>query len=157
MFWFTTTGWMMWNFLVGGLLSGAAIVLYDGSPAYPDLDALWRLAERTGVTVLGLGAGLLAGVHEGGDRARPRDHDLSALRAVGSTGSPLAPGGLPLGVRARRAATSGCSPPAAAPTCAPAFVGGVPAAAGRTGASCRPRARLGAKVEAWDARGRESR
>ena len=90
MFWFTTTGWMMWNFLVGCLLSEAAIVLYDGSPAQPDLGVLWELAERTGITCMGLSAGLLASSEKAGIEPG-RDHDLSALRAIGSTGSPLAP------------------------------------------------------------------
>ena len=90
MFWFTTTGWMMWNFLVGCLLSDAAIVLYDGSPAYPDLNALWSLAERARITCMGLSAGLLASCEKDGVEPA-RDHDLSALRAIGSTGSPLSP------------------------------------------------------------------
>jgi acetoacetyl-CoA synthetase len=90
MFWFTTTGWMMWNFLVGCLLSDAAIVLYDGSPGHPDLGMLWELAERTGMTCMGLSAGLLASSEKAGIEPG-RDHDLSALRAIGSTGSPLAP------------------------------------------------------------------
>jgi acetoacetyl-CoA synthetase len=90
MFWFTTTGWMMWNFLVGCLLSDAAIVLYDGSPGHPDLGILWDLAERTGMTCMGLSAGLLASSEKAGIEPG-RDHDLSALRAIGSTGSPLAP------------------------------------------------------------------
>jgi acetoacetyl-CoA synthetase len=90
MFWFTTTGWMMWNFLVGCLLSDAAIVLYDGSPGHPDLGVLWDLAERTGMTCMGLSAGLLASSEKAGIEPG-RDHDLSALRAIGSTGSPLAP------------------------------------------------------------------
>jgi acetoacetyl-CoA synthetase len=90
MFWFTTTGWMMWNFLVGCLLSEAAIVLYDGSPGYPDLRMLWDLAERTGMTCMGVSAGLLAGSEKAGIEPG-RDHDLSRLRAIGSTGSPLAP------------------------------------------------------------------
>ncbi len=90
MFWFTTTGWMMWNFLVGCLLSDAAIVLYDGSPAHPDLGALWSLAERAGITCMGVSAGLLASCEKAGVQPR-RDHDLRALRAIGSTGSPLAP------------------------------------------------------------------
>jgi len=90
MFWFTTTGWMMWNFLVGCLLSDAAIVLYDGSPGHPDLGVLWELAERTGMTCMGLSAGLLASSEKAGIEPG-RDHDLSALRAIGSTGSPLAP------------------------------------------------------------------
>ncbi len=90
MFWFTTTGWMMWNFLVGCLLSDAAIVLYDGSPAHPDLDVLWDLAERARLTCMGVSAGLLASCEKAGVEPG-RDHDLSALRAIGSTGSPLAP------------------------------------------------------------------
>ena len=90
MFWFTTTGWMMWNFLVGCLLSDAAIVLYDGSPAHPDLGAMWSLAERAGITCMGLSAGLLGSCEKGGVQPG-REHDLSALRAIGSTGSPLAP------------------------------------------------------------------
>jgi acetoacetyl-CoA synthetase len=90
MFWFTTTGWMMWNFLVGCLLSDAAIVLYDGSPAHPDLGVLWDLAERTGMTCMGVSAGLLASSEKAGIEPG-RDHDLHALRALGSTGSPLAP------------------------------------------------------------------
>jgi acetoacetyl-CoA synthetase len=90
MFWFTTTGWMMWNFLVGCLLSDAAIVLYDGSPGHPDLGMLWNLAERTGMTCMGVSAGLLASSEKAGIEPG-RDHDLSVLRAIGSTGSPLAP------------------------------------------------------------------
>jgi acetoacetyl-CoA synthetase len=90
MFWFTTTGWMMWNFLVGCLLSDAAIVLYDGSPGHPDLGALWELADRAGITCMGLSAGLLASCEKAGIEPA-REHDLTALRAIGSTGSPLAP------------------------------------------------------------------
>ena len=90
MFWFTTTGWMMWNFLVGCLVSDAAIVLYDGSPAHPDLGFLWRLAERTGITCMGVSPGLLASC-EKAEIEPGRDYDLSRLRALGATGSPLSP------------------------------------------------------------------
>src|SRR5450759_363981 len=90
MFWFTTTGWMMWNFLVGCLLSEAAIVLYDGSPGHPDLGVLWGLAERAQITCMGVSAGLLASCEKAGIEPA-RDYDLHALRAIGSTGSPLAP------------------------------------------------------------------
>jgi len=55
-FWFTTTGWMMWNFLVSGLLVGSTIVVYDGSPAYPDMYALWRVVEQTQITCMGISA-----------------------------------------------------------------------------------------------------
>ncbi len=90
MFWFTTTGWMMWNFLVGCLLGEAAIVLYDGSPGQPDMGALWRLAEGTGMTCMGVSAGYLAACERAG-LAPDREFDLSSLRAIGSTGSPLSP------------------------------------------------------------------
>jgi acetoacetyl-CoA synthetase len=91
-FWFTTTGWMMWNFLVGGLLLGATVVLYDGSPGHPDMGALWRLAASTGMSYFGTSAAYVlacikAGVEPG------RDFDLAALRSIGSTGSPLPPEG----------------------------------------------------------------
>lgn len=91
-FWFTTTGWMMWNFLLSGLLVGSTIVVYDGSPAYPDLSALWRVAERTKITCFGVSAPYLvsclkAGLDPGAE------FDLSPLRMVGSTGAPLPPEG----------------------------------------------------------------
>ncbi len=91
-FWYTTTGWMMWNYLIGGLLIGATVVLYDGSAVQPDTGALWRLCAQAGVSYAGTGAPyLLACMKEG---IRPAvEHDLSALRGVGSTGSPLPPEG----------------------------------------------------------------
>jgi acetoacetyl-CoA synthetase len=90
--WYTTTGWMMWNYLAGGLLNGTTIVLYDGSAAYPATDRLWHLAAEHGISYLGVGAPYLmasmkAGLHPGAE------HDLSRLRAIGSTGSPLPPEG----------------------------------------------------------------
>jgi len=94
-FWFTTTGWMMWNFLVGVLLTPASIVLYDGSAggsSSPTLDRLWDLAAAAGITCLGTSAAFIAGCMKAG--ISPRDggaRDLRALRSVGSTGSPLAP------------------------------------------------------------------
>ena len=91
-FWYTTTGWMMWNYLVGGLLVGATVVLYDGSAVYPETGALWRLVAEAGASYAGTGAPyLLACMKEG---MRPAaEHDLSALRGIGSTGSPLPPEG----------------------------------------------------------------
>src|SRR6202012_665360 len=87
-FWFTTTGWMMWNFIVSVLLTDATILLYAGSTGHPDMDALWDFAARTRMTTFGtsasyIGACRKAGLEPGAGR------DLSALRAVGSTGSPL--------------------------------------------------------------------
>jgi acetoacetyl-CoA synthetase len=91
-FWYTTTGWMMWNYLASGLLAGATVVLYDGSATYPGTDALWRLAAQTGVTYFGTGAPYLLACAKAG-LAPGRELDLSALRGIGSTGSPLPPEG----------------------------------------------------------------
>ena len=88
--WYTTTGWMMWNYLAGGLLAGATIVLYDGSAAWPEPDRLWRLAAEHGVTYLGVGAPYLVACMKAGLRPGA-ELDLSALRGLGSTGSPLPP------------------------------------------------------------------
>ncbi|WP_306366773.1 acetoacetate--CoA ligase [Nocardiopsis sp. CC223A] len=88
--WFTTTGWMMWNFLVSVLLTPASIVLYDGSPAAPDLGTLWDLADEAQITVFGTSAGFLSSCMKDGVHPR-RGRDLSRLKAIGSTGSPLSP------------------------------------------------------------------
>ena len=89
-FWFTTTGWMMWNYLVSGLLLGAAVVLYDGSPNPPGASRLWELVSELRITHFGtsaghIAAGMKAGLRPGGGL------DLSSLRMLGSTGSPLSP------------------------------------------------------------------
>jgi acetoacetyl-CoA synthetase len=87
-FWYTSTGWMMWNFLVGGLLSGATIVIYNGSPNYPNLNILWQLVEEAGITYFGASAAYIGACFK--DRLKPSEfYDLSRVRAVGSTGSPL--------------------------------------------------------------------
>ncbi len=89
-FWFTTCGWMMWNWLVSALACGATAVLYDGSPSYPSMDVLWRLAERTRMTHFGTSPKFLAACEDAG--VEPGElADLSSLRAVLSTGSPLGP------------------------------------------------------------------
>jgi acetoacetyl-CoA synthetase len=90
-FWFTTTGWMMWNFLVGVLLTPASIVLYDGNPSHPDAGRLWDLAEETGMTVFGTGAAYIHGCMKAG--VKPAEGRSLALKSVGSTGSPLSPEG----------------------------------------------------------------
>jgi acetoacetyl-CoA synthetase len=150
LFWFTTTGWMMWNFLVSGLLTRAAIVLYDGSPGHPDMGVLWDLAERAGVTMFGTSASYIAacmkdGVEPGAGR------DLRRLKAVGSTGSPLAPEGFDwiyeqLGADTWLFSTSGGT------DLCTAFVGGVVLLPVYRG-ELQGRA-LGAAVEAWDEEGR---
>jgi len=91
-FWYTTTGWMMWNFLAGGLLVGATLVTYDGSAAFPGADALWQITEQEAVTYFGVGAPYLLACTKA-DLAPGRDLDLSALRGLGSTGAPLPPEG----------------------------------------------------------------
>ncbi len=87
-FYFTTCGWMMWNWLVASLATGATIVLYEGNPFYPDETALWKMAEEEGITVFGTSAGYLTALKNTGFRPGD-DLNLSALRAVLSTGSPL--------------------------------------------------------------------
>ena len=146
LFWFTTTGWMMWNFLVSGLLTRAAIVLYDGNPGHPDMSVLWELAARAGVTMFGTSASYIAacmkaGVEPGAGR------DLSRLGAVGSTGSPLSPEGFDwiyeqLGADTWLFSTSGGT------DLCTAFVGGTPLLPVYRG-ELQARA-LGAAVEAWD-------
>ena len=89
MFWYTTTGWMMWNLLLGSLLVGGTPVLYDGNPGFPDLGVLWEMASGAGVTLFGTSAAFLAASLRAGVRPGAQ-HDLGRLRAIGSTGSPLA-------------------------------------------------------------------
>ncbi len=90
--WFTTTGWMMWNYLVSGLLVGSTVVLFDGDPGAPDLGALWRLAAETRCALLGVSAPFLMACRKAGVHPR-REGDLGALTQVGSTGAPLPAGG----------------------------------------------------------------
>ncbi|HEY6066468.1 MAG TPA: acetoacetate--CoA ligase [Thermoanaerobaculia bacterium] len=149
-FWFTTTGWMMWNYLVSGLLVGATLVLFDGDPADPDLSTLWRAAEELRITYFGTSAAFLhaclrAGLEPG------RAFDLSRLRGVGSTGAPLLPEGFEwvyenVGRDLRLGSESGGTD-----VCT-VLVGGsplVPVWAGEISCRC-----LGARVESFDANGR---
>ncbi len=150
LFWFTTTGWMMWNFLVGGLLSEASIVLFDGNPAHPDLGTLWDLADAAGITCFGTSAGYIASCQKAGVEPRA-GRNLSRLDSVGSTGSPLAPEGFDwvrdrLGEDVWLFSTSGGTD-----VCT-AFVGGVPTLPVYRG-ELQARA-LGARVEAWSEDGR---
>ena len=146
LFWFTTTGWMMWNFLVSGLLTRAAIVLYDGNPGHPDMGVLWNLAERAGVTMFGTSASYIAACMKA-DVEPGAGRDLSRLGAVGSTGSPLSPEGFDwiyehLGADTWLFSTSGGT------DLCTAFVGGVALLPVYRG-ELQGRA-LGAAVEAWD-------
>jgi acetoacetyl-CoA synthetase len=90
--WFTTTGWMMWNLLVSGLLTGATTVLFDGDPASPGLDTLWRLADDERLSVAGVSAPFVMACRKAGLQPGS-DHDLRRLRHLGSTGAPLPPEG----------------------------------------------------------------
>jgi acetoacetyl-CoA synthetase len=149
LFWFTTTGWMMWNFLVSGLLTRAAIVLYDGNPGYPDLGVLWDLAERAGTTMFGTSASYIAACMKAGvEPAAGRD--LGRLGAVGSTGSPLSPEAFDWVYEQLGADTWLFSTSGGTDLCT-AFVGGVPLLPVYRG-ELQGRA-LGASVEAWDEEG----
>jgi len=148
-FWFTSTGWMMWNYLVGGLLLGSTIVLYDGNPGFPDLDALWRLADSSGITFFGTSAAYINSCMKAG--LRPGEtHRLRQLRGVGSTGSPLSRDGFRWVYGVKRdvwlssisGGTDLCT----------AFVGGCPNLPVRAGEiQCRC---LGADVHSFDERGK---
>jgi acetoacetyl-CoA synthetase len=148
-FWFTTTGWMMWNFLVSALLGPASIVLYDGNPGQPDMGVLWDLAAETGITCFGTSASYIAAcINDGIEPAAGRD--LSRLRAVGSTGSPLSPEGFQWVYRRLGAETWLFSTSGGTDVCT-AFVGGVPLLPVYLG-ELQGRA-LGAKVESFDEQG----
>ncbi len=150
-FWFTTTGWMMWNFLIGGLLAGTPIVLFDGNPGHPDLGALWRLAERHGVTYFGTSAPFIQASLKGGLRPREQ-YDLGALRVIGSTGAPLSPEGFRWIGDAVGEQVQICSVSGGTDVCA-AFVGSAPNVPVWLGEiSC---ASLGSAVVAYDESGKE--
>jgi acetoacetyl-CoA synthetase len=148
-FWYTTTGWMMWNYLVGGLLHGASIVLYSGSPSFPDLDVLWDLVESTRTTFMGGSAAYFSACAKAALNPLS-SHGFQKLRGVGSTGSPLAAESFEwvyssvkedLWVASVSGGTDVCT----------AFVGGCPTLPVHSGEiQCRS---LGAKVEAYDEQG----
>lgn len=145
-FWYTTTGWMMWNYIQASLLCGATTVLYDGSPAYPSMDAMWAFIEEAQITHFGTSAGFVAASMKA--KVRPgKDFNLSTLRSIGSTGSPLSPEGFDwiyeevksdLWLASISGGTDVCS----------AFVGGNPRWPVYSGEiQCRA---LGCKLEAYD-------
>ncbi|MFL5626995.1 MAG: acetoacetate--CoA ligase, partial [Ktedonobacteraceae bacterium] len=148
-FWFTTTGWMMWNLLIGGLLVGTTVLLYDGSPAYPNMGTLWKFAQDSGMTFFGTSAAYIASCMKA-ELEPGATYDLSKLRGLGSTGSPLPPEGFQwvyehvkrdIWLASVSGGTDVCS----------AFVGGsilLPVHAGEL--QCRA---LGARVEAFDEQG----
>ena len=150
-FWFTTTGWMMWNLLVSGLLTGATVVLYDGSPGHPDLGTLWKVAEKHGVTYFGVSAPYIHACLKAG--LRPGDQlDLSTVRALGSTGAPLSPEGFRWVAEAVGKHVQICSMSGGTDLCT-AFLESAPTVPVWMGElSC---AALGAAVAAYDSGGME--
>jgi len=150
--WYTSTSWMMWNVQVAGLLHGATIVLYDGSPVWPDAAALWRLAATAKLDFLGTSPAYLTGSQKAG-LAPAADYDLSHLRTLGSTGSPLPASAYEW---VHRALPDVWLDPASGGTdIASGFVGGVPTLPVRVG---EMQARmLGVSAESWDAVGRPVR
>lgn len=151
-FWFTTTGWMMWNIVIGSMLSGSTALLYDGNPGYPDLGAVWSFAEKTRMTVFGTSASYLVGCMKAGIEPA-EEYDLTHLKALGSTGSPLPPEGFEwvydhVGKGKRDFwlfSTSGGT------DLCTAFVGGCALLPVRTGEIQAPS--LGAKVQSFDEEG----
>ncbi|MCY4087972.1 MAG: acetoacetate--CoA ligase [Actinomycetia bacterium] len=148
-FWLTSSGWVMWNILGGGMLRGSTIVLYDGHPGYPGPERLWQLVAEERVTYFGVGAAFLHGALKA--RLRPRDRfDLSRLRGVGSTASPLSVAGFEwvhrhVGEHVSVGSTSGGTDVVSA------FVGPCPTLPVHAGEiQCRC---LGVKAEAYDAAG----
>jgi acetoacetyl-CoA synthetase len=152
-FWHTSPSWMMWNFQVAGLLVGATIVCYDGSPNYPKPDALWDIASRVGATVLGTSPGYVLGCAKAG--AVPRtEHDLSKLKTVGITGSSLPPSSSlwlrdNVGERVQVASISGGTDVVSA------FIGGVRTVPVWPGELSAPY--LGVALDAWDESGKPVR
>ena len=145
MFWFTTTGWMMWNYLVSALTLGATIVLYDGDPGYPDLNRLWALAAQTKITLFGVSAPFIMACRKA-DLNPTNDHDLSSLDVIASTGSPLATDGFfwvhdTFGPNVQLASVSGGT------DLCTAFVGAAPLLPIYAGEISAPS--LGARIEAF--------
>lgn len=149
-YWFCTTGWMMWNYLVSAPLVGATMVLFDGNPTHPDLSAQWRLVEECGITNFGTSAPYLLACRKRG--IEPSEvFDLSRLRGIGSTGSPLPPEGFDYVYNAVSESVMLTSLSGGTDVCT-GFVGGaplVPVYRGEIACRC-----LGAKVEAFDPQGR---
>ncbi|WP_371614849.1 acetoacetate--CoA ligase [Streptomyces sp. NBC_00454] len=149
-FWYTSTGWMMWNFLVSGLLTGTTVVLYDGSPGFPDTGAQWRIAERTKATLYGTSAAYVMACRKA--EVHPsRDFDLSAVKCVATTGSPLPPDGFrwlhdevaeDLWIASVSGGTDVCS-------CFAGAVPTLPVHIGELQAAC-----LGTDLQAWDPSGK---
>ena len=148
-FWFSTTGWMMWDYLVSGLGVGSTVVLFDGNPAWPDLSALWRMSAETGITFFGTSAPFLLACRKR-ELTPGETFDLSALRGIGSTGAPLPAEGFGYVYSAISPDLVLSSFSGGTDVCT-GFVGGnplLPVHAGRIAGRC-----LGCRVEAYDSNG----
>ena len=149
-FWFSTTGWMMWNYLVSGLLLGSTIVLYEGAPGHPDLGALFRMVAEEGITYFGTSAPFIIACRKAG-LAPGESLDLGALRAVGSTGAPLPREGFEWVYEALKPDLALGSISGGTDVCS-AFVGASPLLPVRSGEiQCKG---LGTAAEAFDPEGR---
>lgn len=150
-FWFTTTGWMMWNFLQASLLAGATPILYDGSPGYPSLDILWELTEKLPIHHFGTSAPYLIALMKRGFEPG-KNFDLSKLRSIGSTGAPLPPEAFEWVYENVSKDVWLCSMSGGTDVCT-AFVGGIPYEPVYKGAiQCRA---LGCALKAYDENGDE--
>ncbi len=147
-FWYTTTGWMMWNYLHASWLLGATVVLYDGSPALSSLDILWDFAEKVKITHFGTSAPYLVACMKRG--ITPSNHDLSHLRSIGSTGAPLPPAAFDYVYEKIKKSIWLCSMSGGTDVCT-AFVGGLPTLPVYEG-EIQVRA-LGCALEAWNDEG----
>lgn len=145
-FWFSTTGWMMWNFVQASFLMGATIVLYDGSPGYPSLNVLWEFADKARIHHFGTSAPYLVACMRQGIQPG-RENDLSAMRSIGSTGSPLPPEAFQWVYENVKQDLWLCSMAGGTDVCT-AFIGGCPLAPVYQGEiQCRG---LGCALDAWD-------
>ncbi len=148
-FWYSTTGWMMWNFVHGSLLAGATAVLYDGSPAFPDLSFLWKIAETFGIHHFGTSAPFLVACMKQGLSVKSQ-FSLPKLRSIGSTGSPLPPEAFEYVYREIKPEVWLCSMSGGTDVCT-AFVGScIERAVHVSEIQCRA---LGVALEAWDDNG----
>jgi acetoacetyl-CoA synthetase len=148
--WYSSTGWIMWNCQVGGLLLGSTLCLFDGNPGYPDLKALWQFAERSEATFFGAGAAFYASCLKA-DIHPNQLADLSRLRSLGSTGSPLSPECYEWIYRHVAAGDLWLAPMSGGTDLAGPFIGGVPILPVYLGEmQCRV---LGASVHAFDEAG----
>src|SRR6185369_213168 len=148
--WYSSSGWVMWNLQVSALLLGTTVCMYDGHPSLPQPDTLWRFADQVGVTFLGAGAAYYAACMKADVQPRTTV-DVSRLRALGSTGSPLSPEAYTWGWE-QVGADIWWAVIAGGTDLSSAFIGGtpeLPTVPGQMQARC-----LGADVQAWDEAGR---